>query len=238
MLDQDDPQFPNWDQDETAIAEQVRRAGPGHRLRRAARRPPRPSRSATSRCRPTPGAAAGYRSNGSEFTVESIGRLPPARHRPPRLGRPGRRRPGHGRGVRRPRRGVRRRDPRRRRPDGGARRAFAAAVGRARGCSRSAAAPVATPPCSRPSGVDVRRTDISPGFVDLLRARGHDADVLDPLTDDLDDPARSGHAVRRGVGERQPAPRRPRRPAGAARPVGRRDPSRRAARALAEGGRR
>jgi SAM-dependent methyltransferase len=39
-------------------------------------------------------------------------------------------------------------------------------------------------------GVSVRRTDITPGFVRLLRAAGHDADVVDPLTDDLADPAR------------------------------------------------
>jgi SAM-dependent methyltransferase len=37
-------------------------------------------------------------------------------------------------------------------------------------------------------GLRVRRTDITPAFVDLLRARGHDADVLDPLTDDLATP--------------------------------------------------
>lgn len=37
-------------------------------------------------------------------------------------------------------------------------------------------------------GLRVRRTDITPGFVALLRAQGHDADVLDPLTDDLASP--------------------------------------------------
>jgi SAM-dependent methyltransferase len=37
-------------------------------------------------------------------------------------------------------------------------------------------------------GVSVRRTDVSPAFVELLRGRGHDADVLDPLTDDLGGP--------------------------------------------------
>ncbi|MEO5665118.1 MAG: methyltransferase domain-containing protein, partial [Nocardioides sp.] len=37
-------------------------------------------------------------------------------------------------------------------------------------------------------GLRVRRTDITPGFVALLRAEGHDADVLDPLTDDLSSP--------------------------------------------------
>ena len=39
-------------------------------------------------------------------------------------------------------------------------------------------------------GLSVRRTDITPGFVRLLRAEGHDADVVDPLADDLADPAR------------------------------------------------
>ena len=42
------------------------------------------------------------------------------------------------------------------------------------------------------AGLSVRRTDITPGFVELLRTDGHDADVLDPLTDDLADPAHPG----------------------------------------------
>jgi SAM-dependent methyltransferase len=41
-------------------------------------------------------------------------------------------------------------------------------------------------------GLSVRRTDISPGFVALLRAAGHRADLIDPLTDDLADPERAG----------------------------------------------
>jgi SAM-dependent methyltransferase len=39
-------------------------------------------------------------------------------------------------------------------------------------------------------GVSVRRTDITAAFVRMLRADGHDADVVDPLTDDLSDPTR------------------------------------------------
>lgn len=34
-------------------------------------------------------------------------------------------------------------------------------------------------------GLLVRRTDITPAFVDLMRADGYDADVVDPLVDDL-----------------------------------------------------
>ena len=38
-------------------------------------------------------------------------------------------------------------------------------------------------------GLRVRRTDITPAFVQLLREHGHDAEVVDPLTGDLADPA-------------------------------------------------
>ena len=66
-------------------------------------------------------------------------------------------------------------------------------------------------------GLSVRRTDVTPGFVELLRSRGHEADVLDPLTDDLAD----GRTLRRRLGERLPAARRTRGPAGrAAQPGG------------------
>lgn len=41
-------------------------------------------------------------------------------------------------------------------------------------------------------GIGVRRTDVSKGFVELLREKGFDADLLDPLTDDLADPLRPG----------------------------------------------
>ena len=37
-------------------------------------------------------------------------------------------------------------------------------------------------------GVEVRRTDVAPAFVERLRAQGHAAEVLDPLTDDLGGP--------------------------------------------------
>jgi len=41
-------------------------------------------------------------------------------------------------------------------------------------------------------GINVRRTDIAQGFVDLLLANGFEAAQLDPLTDDLSDPQRPG----------------------------------------------
>ncbi|MBO0844731.1 MAG: class I SAM-dependent methyltransferase [Nocardioides sp.] len=42
------------------------------------------------------------------------------------------------------------------------------------------------------AGLGVRRTDVSAGFVERLRSQGYDAAVLDPLTDSLDDPAATG----------------------------------------------
>jgi SAM-dependent methyltransferase len=42
------------------------------------------------------------------------------------------------------------------------------------------------------AGLSVRRTDITPAFVELLRAAGHEADQLDPLHDDLADPVAPG----------------------------------------------
>ena len=37
-------------------------------------------------------------------------------------------------------------------------------------------------------GLRVRRTDITPGFVALLREQGHECDLLDPLVDDIATP--------------------------------------------------
>ncbi|HEX3931164.1 MAG TPA: class I SAM-dependent methyltransferase [Nocardioides sp.] len=44
------------------------------------------------------------------------------------------------------------------------------------------------------AGLSVRRTDITPAFVRMLRDSGHAADQLDPLHDDLADPAAPGTA--------------------------------------------
>jgi SAM-dependent methyltransferase len=44
------------------------------------------------------------------------------------------------------------------------------------------------------AGLRVRRTDVSESFVALLRRQGTRADVVDPLTDDLEDPAAPGTA--------------------------------------------
>jgi len=41
-------------------------------------------------------------------------------------------------------------------------------------------------------GISVRCTDVSKGFVELLRKAGFEADLLDPLNEDLTDPQRPG----------------------------------------------
>lgn len=48
------------------------------------------------------------------------------------------------------------------------------------------------------AGLSVRRTDITPAFVELLHEAGHPADRLDPLRDDLADPY-APHATYDGV---------------------------------------
>jgi hypothetical protein len=73
MLGEDDPLFPNWDQDETAVADRYAEQDPATvsaELRAAAEAVARRYESVP------PGAwgRRGFRSDGSEFTVESIGR--------------------------------------------------------------------------------------------------------------------------------------------------------------------
>ena len=85
------------------------------------------------------------------------------------------------------------------------------------------------------AGVSVRRTDITPGFVALLRADGFEADVVDPLTDDLADPARDEPYDGVWAAASLLHVRREDLPGGAGEP-GRRDPARRGAAPLGEGG--
>jgi len=190
MLEEDGPRFANWDQDETAIeqgyAEQdpavvaVELAEAAHAVAAAYDDVP-PGAEATW-------ARPGLRSDGSEFTVDTLGRyhLHDILH--------------HAWDVRSEvaavvvdayaaetaqyveatavmNERVRERLE-----------AFAAAVGAGghvleigSGGGRDARA-------LEQLGLRVRRTDVTPAFVDLLHSQGHEADVLDPLTDDLGGP--------------------------------------------------
>jgi hypothetical protein len=72
MLDEDDPRFDNWDQDETALADRYDRQDPatvGAELTEAGEA----LAVAYTRVGPDDWARTGRRSNGSSFTVETLG---------------------------------------------------------------------------------------------------------------------------------------------------------------------
>lgn len=189
MLDEDDPTFANWDQDATAIEERYAEqdsATVSAELLAAAE-------SAAARYESVPDDAwerRGFRSNGSEFTVDSIGRyhLHDLVH--------------HAWDVRA---AVARatvlaydasaaafRDGTENEVIDAMISEFAAAVGSGGRVLEVGSAGGRDARHLETCGLSVRRTDVSPGFVELMRADGKVADVLDPLTDDLDDPERPG----------------------------------------------
>jgi SAM-dependent methyltransferase len=194
MLREDDPEFANWDQDRTAVESRYDLADPaevGRELVAAAAA----VADAYDGVSGPDWARPGRRSNGDAFTVESIGRYhlhdvvhhlwdvagaltvagydrQAAAYRAATLAMPER--------VQAAVDGLASALP-----------AGARVLEVGSGAGRDAAALEA-------AGLSVRRTDLAPGLVELLRGDGFDADVLDPLTDDLADPARPGrpyHAV-------------------------------------------
>ncbi|GAA4381521.1 methyltransferase domain-containing protein [Nocardioides caricicola] len=189
MLGEDDPTFANWDQDATAVEERYAEQDPATvsaELLAAAE-------SAAARYESVPDDAwerRGFRSNGSEFTVDSIGRyhLHDLVH--------------HAWDVRA---AVARatvlaydasaaafRDGTENEVIDAMISEFAAAVGSGGRVLEVGSAGGRDARHLETCGLSVRRTDVSPGFVELMRADGKVADVLDPLTDDLDDPERPG----------------------------------------------
>ena len=189
MLEQDEPQFANWDQDETAVTERYDLQDPtlvGEELVAAAE-------TVAAQYDAVPVNAwgrRGLRSNGSEFTVESIGRyhLHDIVH--------------HAHDVRsyatRATRGAYDQDAESYRigtlelPDTvrAALDGFTAALGPGARVLEIGSGPGRDARELEALGVSVRRTDVTPAFVELMRADRVSADVLDPLTDDLTDPER------------------------------------------------
>jgi SAM-dependent methyltransferase len=189
MLTEDAPRFANWDQDEAALAERYDEQDPavvGPELVAAAA-------AVADRYAAVPADAwgrAGLRSNGSEFTIESLGRyhLHDVVHHLHDVARVARaatvaaydssaaayREGGFGTSdlatalVER----------------------FAARVPAGGRVLEIGSGPGRDARKLEDAGLSVRRTDVSPGFAELLRADGHRVDVLDPLTDDLADPER------------------------------------------------
>ncbi|MBB3044297.1 class I SAM-dependent DNA methyltransferase [Nocardioides soli] len=191
MLEQDAPRFRNWDQDETAVAQRYAEQRPATvsaELLDAAERVAERYESVP------PGAWSrrGLRGDGSEFSVESIGlyHLHDIVH--------------HAWDVRATvvRATVAAYDAHAAAYGEGTISlpaevaddivAFAIAVGPRGRVLEIGSATGRDAAALEAAGLDVRRTDITAGFVELMRAAGQRADRLDPLTDDLADPERPG----------------------------------------------
>jgi SAM-dependent methyltransferase len=190
MLDQDAPTFANWDQDETALAERYAEQDPavvGPELVAAAET----IAAQYDALRDAPEetwARRGLRSNGTEFTVDTLARyhLHDVLHHSHDVRDFAARATAaaydgdataYGEAT------ARMNDGTRAELDW-----FAGALGGAgavleigSGGGRDAAG-------LQERGLAVRCTDVSAGFVELLRSRGLDAEVLDPLTGDLGGP--------------------------------------------------
>ena len=191
MLTEQDPRFAHWDQDETAVTEQYGEQDPAvvsAELLDAAEAVAERYESVP----PDTWGRRGYRSDGAEFTVEGLGRYhlhdivhhawdvrgavaaatveaydaDAAAYRDATASMPEPMRRAVGR-------------------FGDALPAQARVLEIGSGGGRDARA-------LEEAGLSVRRTDVSAAFVELVRSEGHDADVVDPLCDDLADPARPG----------------------------------------------
>jgi SAM-dependent methyltransferase len=187
MLHHDEPHFANWDQDETAVEQDYAGQLPsivGPTLVAAAYA----VGDVYASVPPLAWQRRGVRSDGSEFTIETLGRyhLHDVFHHLYDV------RGAAGAATVRAYDGAAAdyREGTTEMPD-----PVAAAVGRfaavlpqgsrvleiGSGPGRDAAA-------LEGAGLHVRRTDITPAFVEMMRSSGYQADVLDPLHDDLSDP--------------------------------------------------
>jgi len=193
MLAEDEPTFANWDQDETAIAERYAEQAPAVVATELAAA----AASVADLYDAVPADAwgrRGVRSNGSEFTVETLGRyhlhdvvhhLHDVRDTARRvtIASYDRSAADYRDGTAAPSEAVRETIVR-----------FVETVPADSRVLEIGSGPGRDARALEAAGLSVRRTDVSPGFVELLRADGHEADLVDPLTDDLDDPQRPGTA--------------------------------------------
>jgi SAM-dependent methyltransferase len=187
MLTEDDPLFANWDQDETAVADDYASQDPAAVLPALV--------AATEAVAATYAGIAGdqwdrpgRRSEGSVFTPASLGRyhLHDIVHHLHDVGFDARAMTvsAYDGNVEDYREGTRLM------PDSwrAAIEAFAAELGAGARVLEIGSGSGRDALVLEEAGLRVRRTDVTPGFVRMLRADGHRADVLDPLTDDLADP--------------------------------------------------
>lgn len=197
MLNEDEPCFASWDQDETAIAEKYAEQDPaivGAELLAAATQ----VADVYDGVRPDSWTRQGFRSNGSEFTLESIGRY-------------------HVHDIVHHLHDVRAasaratvaaydvsagpyRDGTLVMPDSvrAVLARFVSAVPEGARILEIGSGPGRDAQALEASGLNVRRTDITNGFVRMMLDEGYDADLIDPLVDDLTDP-KSPHEPYDGV---------------------------------------
>ncbi|MCB0905977.1 MAG: methyltransferase domain-containing protein [Nocardioidaceae bacterium] len=188
MLAENDPAFANWDQDVTAAEDRYDLQEPAvvsGELAEAAQVMADLLRSVAG----PQWSRTGRRSNGSFFTVDSIGRyyLHDIVHHLHDVGFDARSvtaaaydadAPGYAAATSVASDSLR-----------GAAARFAAALAEGRRVLEIGTGSGRDALLLETAGVSVRRTDVTPGFVAVLREAGHDADLLDPLVDDLADPA-------------------------------------------------
>jgi SAM-dependent methyltransferase len=187
MVDEDEPTFPNWDQDETALEERYGEQDPATvsvELLDAAE-------AVAERYEAVPPGAwsrRGFRSNGSEFSIESLGlyHLHDLVHHAWDVRAAAARATVEAYDVS----AAAFRDGTMRETIDPMITAYAEAVGTGARVLEVGSGGGRDARALESAGLSVRRTDVSQGFVDLMRADGFTADVLDPLADDLTDPER------------------------------------------------
>jgi len=187
ILDEDDPLFANWDQDATAVEDDYAAQDPqvvGPSLALAA------EAVATTYAGVTGERwdRTGRRSDGSVFTAATLGayHLHDVVHHLHDIGQDPRTTTVASYDVA----AAAYRDGTATMPDS-VRRAlddYAAALGSGARVLEIGSGPGRDAAALEEAGLRVRRTDVSRGFVGLLREAGFRADVVDPLTDDLTDP--------------------------------------------------
>ncbi|HET6939953.1 MAG TPA: class I SAM-dependent methyltransferase [Nocardioides sp.] len=190
MLEQDEPQFENWDQDATAVEDRYDLQDPGVVGQQvveaaevvAAHYDALAGADAQTRSR------RGVRSDGSVFTVDTLGRyhLHDLVHHAHDVRDFAARATvaaydGHARAY--SERVWELNDEVRSELDW-----FSAAVGAGGHVLEIGSAGGRDAIALEERGLRVRRTDVTPAFVELMRSGGHDADLLDPLTDELGGP--------------------------------------------------
>jgi SAM-dependent methyltransferase len=191
MLDEDDPRFANWDQDETALEERYDLQDPvqvAHELAEAAA----DAAAVYAGVEGDQWQRAGLRSNGSAFTVDTLGRyhLHDLVHHLWDVGFDAGAvtRASYDASAAAFQQGTDQMTPDLQAmvdrfaaelPEGARVLEIGSGGGRDARAMESA-------------GLSVRCTDVSAGFVALLQSGGRPADLLDPLTDDLADPERPG----------------------------------------------